>query len=51
VSSLYDHLNEVVADELFGSDYAGRPVYTLADSTALQRIATKAGLAGVSWIS
>lgn len=46
VSSEYERLAEAIADELFGSDHAGRPVYTLADSAALRRVATKAGLEG-----
>lgn len=44
--SEYERLSEAIADELFGSDNAGRPVYTLADSGVLARIAFKSGLTG-----
>ena len=46
MSSEYERLGEAIADELFGHEHAGRPVYTLADSSALSRIAEKAGLKG-----
>ena len=39
VSSDYERVGEAIADELFGSDRAGRPVYTLADGPALASIA------------
>lgn len=44
VSSEYERVCEAIADELFGSDRAGRPVYTLADPAALKRIASVAEL-------
>lgn len=46
MSSEYELLGEAIADELFGSDYAGRPVYTLADPSVLTRIAKRVGLEG-----
>lgn len=46
MDSEYELLGEAIADELFGSDHAGLPVYTLADSSALERIATESGLEG-----
>ncbi len=46
MSSQFERLNEAVADELFGSDYAGNPVYALADIVTLQQIAMRAGLEG-----
>ncbi|MEX5256927.1 hypothetical protein [Kocuria arenosa] len=39
-------MSEAIADELFGSDHAGSPVYALPDSSALARIAAQAGLDG-----
>ncbi len=39
-------LNEAFADELFGSENAGRPVYTLPDDSALKRVAERGGLEG-----
>lgn len=44
VGSDYERLGDAIADELFGSEHAGRPVYTLPDSAAFQRIAARAGL-------
>ena len=46
VDSEYERLGEAIADELFGSDHAGAPVYTLADSAGLARIAACAMLQG-----
>lgn len=42
----YGRLCETTADELFGPDKAGQPVYTLAEPEALVRIATAAELEG-----
>lgn len=42
--SEYERVSEAIADELFGSDHAGHPVYMLGDAAALKRIATSAGL-------
>lgn len=39
-------LAEAVADELFGAERAGQPVYMLGDARALSRIAKTAGLNG-----
>ena len=41
-----DPVAEAIADEMFGSDRAGQPVYTLADAPTLERIARTAGLPG-----
>lgn len=42
----YDRLCEATADELFGADKAGLPVYTLAEPDVLGRIAAAAGVTG-----
>lgn len=42
--SEYERVCEAIADELFGSDHAGRPVYILADPGSLERIAVAAGI-------
>lgn len=42
----YDRLREATAEELFGSDKAGQPVYTLAEADTLARIADRAGFDG-----
>jgi hypothetical protein len=44
--SVNEQVSEAIADELFGSDSAGRPVYTLVTSDDLQRISVRAGLIG-----
>ncbi|WP_299091582.1 hypothetical protein [uncultured Microbacterium sp.] len=40
----YDRVRDAIAEELFGSEHAGRPVYALADRSALERIAKSARL-------
>lgn len=44
--STNQRISDAIADELFGAASAGRPVYTLADESALQRIADVANLSG-----
>jgi len=44
VSDEYERVCESIADELFGSDHAGRPVYAFADSETLMRVIVAAGL-------
>jgi hypothetical protein len=44
--SVNEAVSEAIADELFGSETAGRPVYTLADDSALKRVAERGGLKG-----
>jgi hypothetical protein len=44
MKTTYEHLCEATADELFGSDKAGLPVYTLAEDEALARAVEAAGL-------
>lgn len=46
MASVNEQVSEAIADELFGSEIAGKPVYTLVDSGALQRISDRAGLIG-----
>ncbi len=46
MGSVYNRLGESIADDLFGSEFAGRPVYALADTETLERIAAGAGLEG-----
>lgn len=36
----YLELNEALAEEMFGSDQAGRPVYVAAEDDVLQRVST-----------
>lgn len=39
-------MSEAIANELFGFENAGRPVYILADESALNRVAERASLSG-----
>lgn len=45
-NSGYDKLRDAIADELFGLENAGQPVYALADTHALERIRDRSGLSG-----
>lgn len=44
MTSRYERTSEAIADEMFGSDHAGQPVYILPDVAMLRRIALVAGL-------
>lgn len=44
--SMYEAVSEAIADELFGFENAGRPVYTLPDDSTLKRVADREGLRG-----
>lgn len=44
VSSEYESVSEVVADVMFGSAQAGRPVYALADAETVSKVLEVAGI-------
>lgn len=46
MSSEYARLGDALADAMFGSAYAGRPVYTLPDVATLQSVLNNAGIKG-----